>query len=389
MQAGDVLNLKGRTGFMHKLLRVGSASTVWKMLLMFLFSGVTFGATGLGAMLLMILLSSTHLGKDASAKHGISVSESSRLGGLAIAIVVIIYIAGLSAISPYTPGLMRNDDFLYLWGAVFFCCSLGFAEDIKPDFLTPTLRLMAKFAVFGALFWLAPTFIPKSLGISVIDFLLSVPFLGWALVTVFAVGFINALNMADGANGLVPGIALASFAVFFAEYGRPMDGALLFACSIFFFFNVISGWYFLGDTGSYGLGAVLLGYGLLGVVDGHFSAGFMAALFCYPCTDFLVSVTRRWRAGRSPFSADNGHLHNRLHQFIKVRVKSGVMANSITGLVVSGSTSGVVLCAYLADVLPSDSELWYLLFAAQVLLYLTTLRYLTSIQPKTQYADPA
>ena len=67
----------------------------------------------------------------------------------------------------------------------------------------------------------------------------------------------------------------------------------------------------------------------------------------------------------------------------------GVMANSLTGLVVSGSTSGVVLCAYLADVLPSDSELWYLLFAAQVLLYLTTLRYLTSIQPKTQYADPA
>ena len=382
-------NTKESTGFLGRITRGGSASTAWKILLMLLFSGVTFGVTGLGAMLLMILLSGTHFGKDPSAKHGISVTESSRLGGLAIVIVVMIYMAGLSVISPYTPGLMRSDTFLYLWGAVVVCCSLGFVEDIKPDFLTPALRLGAKFAVFGVLFWLAPTFLMVSVDIPVIDFLLSVPFLGWALVTVFAVGFINALNMADGANGLVPGIALASFAIFFSEYGRPMDGALLFACSIFFFFNVISGWYFLGDTGSYGLGAILLGYGLLGVANGHFSAGFMAALFCYPCVDSLVSITRRWRAGRSPFSADNGHLHNRLHRFIKVRVKSAVMANSLTGLIVSGSTSGVVLCAYLADVLPSDSKLWYLLFAAQVLLYFITLIYLTSIQPKAPYAAPA
>ena len=363
-------------------------STAKKLFLMFLFAGISYGATGLGAMLLMTLLADSRLGKDASAKHGISASESSRLGGFAIAIVVIVYIAGLSLISPYTPGPIRDEDLLYLWCAIFFCCLLGFAEDIKPDFLTPMLRLGAKFVVMGALFWLSPKFIPASLGFPVIDFLITLPVLGWALVTVFAVGFINALNMADGANGLVPGIALASFGVFFMEYGRPMDGALLFACTMFFIFNVISGWYFLGDTGSYGLGAVLLGYGLLGVAEGDFSAGFMAALFCYPCIDFLVSVIRRWRAGRSPFSADNGHLHNRLHQFIKLRVNSAVMANSFTGLIISGSTSGVVLIAYLMDLLPSESDLWYLFFVAEICLYLVALKYFTSIQPKTQYADP-
>jgi len=114
----------------------------------------------------------------------------------------------------------------------------------------------------------------------------------------------------------------------------------------------------------------------------------MAALFCYPCIDFLVSVIRRWRAGRSPFSADNGHLHNRLHQFIKLRVNSAVMANSFTGLIISGSTSGVVLLAYLMDVLPPESDLWYLFFVAEISLYLVSLKYLTSIQPKTRYADP-
>ena len=383
-----MLSVNPAVRLIKNALDLWSVPTVQKLLLMFFFAGITYGATGLGAMLLMTLLANTKLGKDGSAKHGISLSESSRLGGLAIAIVVIIYIAGLSLLSPYTSGLERNESFLYIWCAVLFCCLLGFAEDVKPDFLTPSLRLGAKFAVLGALFWLSPQLIPLSIGAPVIDFLLSVPVLGWALVTVFAVGFVNALNMADGANGLVPGIALASFGVFFMEYGRPMDGALLFACSIFFIFNVISGWYFLGDAGSYGLGAILLSYGLLGVADGHFSAGFMAALFCYPCVDFLVSVIRRWRAGRSPFSADNGHLHNRLHQFIKLRVKSSVMANSFTGLIISGSTSGAVLFVYMVDLLPSGSDLWYGFFVFEVLLYLAGLKYLTSIQPKTQYADP-
>ena len=363
-------------------------STSQKLFLMFVLAGISYGATGLGAMLLMTLLANSQLGKDASSKHGISAHESSRLGGLAIAIVILIYTLGFSLISPYTPGPIRDEAFLYLWCVIFFCTALGFAEDVKPDFLTPSLRLAVKFLVMAALFGLAPKFIPSSVGISIIDSIITLPFLGWALVTVFSVGFINALNMADGANGLVPGIAVASFGVFFVEYGRPMDGALLFAFTIFFIFNVISGWYFLGDAGSYGLGTILLGYGLLGVAEGQFSAGFMAALFCYPCIDFLVSVIRRRRAGRSPFSADNGHLHNRLHQFIKLRIKSAVMANSFTGLIISGSTSGAVLIAYLMDVLPTESDLWYLFFVAEICLYLIALKYFTSIQPKTQYADP-
>jgi len=384
-----MLGLESFSGLTKQIQLACLVSTAQKLAIMFFFAALTYGVTGVGAMLLMTLLANTHLGKDGSGKHGISIAESSRLGGVAIAIIVIVYIAGLSLMSPYTSGPERDDTFLYLWCAVLFCCLLGLAEDVKPDFLTPMLRLGAKFAVLGCLFWLSPRLIPLSIGFYAVDLLLNVPIIGWALVTVFAVGFINALNMADGANGLVPGIALASFAVFFMEYGRPMDGALLFACSIFFIFNVISGWYFLGDTGSYGLGAILLSYGLLGVTDGHFSAGFMAALFCYPCVDFMVSVVRRLRAGQSPFSADNGHLHNRLHHFIKLRVKSSVMANSFTGLIISGSTSGAVLLVYLFDILPSESGLWYILFIVEVLVYLATLKYLTSIQPKTQYANPA
>jgi hypothetical protein len=65
-----------------------------------------------------------------------------------------------------------------------------------------------------------------------------------------------------------------------------------------------------------------------------------------------------------------------------------VIANSLTGLVISGSTAGFVLVVYLLDVLPPNSTLWSLVFAFEVALYLATLGYLTSIQPKTQYTDP-
>ena len=65
-----------------------------------------------------------------------------------------------------------------------------------------------------------------------------------------------------------------------------------------------------------------------------------------------------------------------------------MIANSLTGLVISVSTAGFVLMMYLLDALPPDSNLWSLVFAVEVALYLATLAYLTSIQPKTQYTDP-
>jgi hypothetical protein len=66
-------------GLKKNALGLWSVPTAQKLVLMFFFAGITFGATGLGAMLLMTLLANTNLGKDESAKHGISLSESSRL----------------------------------------------------------------------------------------------------------------------------------------------------------------------------------------------------------------------------------------------------------------------------------------------------------------------
>ena len=352
-------------------LREGRLSkTCSKIALMCLIAGVLYGLAGVGVILLMTLMSFLSVGRTVPVSHGISVVESSRLGGLAIGILFCAYVIGLTFLSHYTPGAIRLERELYLWLAILACALLGFAEDLKPDFLGPVLRLAAKFVVLGSLLWAWPELVPAKLGFIGVDALLQFPLLAWALTTVFCVGFINAFNMADGANGLVPGIAAVVCTIFFMEYGRPADGILMFICTMFLIFNVISGWFFLGDTGSYGLGAIILGYGLNGVAAGDLSIWFMVALLAYPCLDFVGSVVRRVRMGQSPFAADNGHLHNHLHQRLKLALKSKVMANSFTGLFISGCTSGLVMAGYAAGWRAANSGDWVWVFAFEFVMYL-------------------
>ena len=349
----------------------------------------TFGLAGVGTILLMRLFSYLAAGRDLASTHGISAVESSRLGGLAIMLIVAFYALGAMLLTDYTPGVVRSNQELALWSALFFCAILGLIEDFKADFLSPLLRLLSKFLVFGLLLWFWPSFIPESVGLPVLDQLLAVPMIAWASATVFFVGFINAFNMSDGANGLVPGIATVAFTVFFIEYGRPIEGLLFFACSMFLIFNVISGWFFLGDMGSYGLGAAIAAYGLNGVAMGDFSASFMAALLAYPCLDFVSSIIRRLAAKRSPFSADNDHLHNRLHWQLQKHVRSRVVANSLTGLLISGSSSGIVLFGYITAWRPAISDDWIFLFALQVVLYGVVFRLAGRARPTTQFSEAA
>ena len=69
----------------------------------------------------------------------------------------------------------------------------------------------------------------------------------------------------------MPDIASVVCTILIMEYGLPADGILMFICMMFLIFNVISGWFFLRDTGSYGLGAIILGYDLSGVAAENFS----------------------------------------------------------------------------------------------------------------------
>ena len=340
-----------------------------KILLMCTTATLAFGLYGLATITFMVLLSRQILGKDSQDKHGINLSESSRLGGLAITLLVLTYMAGLTILTPFIPTALHSDIDLGVWLVVLVCTALGATEDFSTDFLTPLLRLFLKFVVFGFFYWQFPEAIPESIGMPLLDYAFGVPAFAWCVSVLFCVGFINAFNMADGANGLIPGIAGIWAVIFYLENGLPIEAVLLFCIAIFLIVNVISGWFFLGDAGSYGIGALVALTGLRGVADGDFTAWFMASLLVYPCVDFIVSILRRLRQRRSPFMPDNDHLHNWLYRYFSSRIRSQVLANSLTGLSISIGTSGLVFLIYIQGWLAITSHQWLYVFGAQCLAY--------------------
>ena len=245
---------------------------------------------------------------------------------------------------------------------------LGLSEDLKTDLLSPLVRLAAQLVFMGGILFATDGSIPDSLGLPVFDCLLSIPLVSWIICAISAVVFVNAVNLAEGANGLIPGITFAVFFVFASEIGRMFEVGYMSACAIFLVFNVISGRFFLGRMGSYGLGAAVVLYGLWFVSKGAIPAAFLACLLAYPCLDLLMSIFRRLSGGRSPFSPDNEHLHNRLFRQAKRRIDNPILANSLAGLLISGATSGIAVLAYLQVWWPVVGNGWFVLFSAKVVL---------------------
>ena len=112
-------------------------------------------------------------------------------------------------------------------------------------------------------------------------------------------------------------------------------------------------------------------WGLVALDRDLMSLSFLAALYFYPCVDFVVSIGRRLRSGQSITAPDNDHLHNRVHTLYKRRFKSKNMANSATGLSIAGMSSGLVLCLYVLDTISLDSHHWVFVFITQCVIYAT------------------
>ena len=354
---------------MDKNLFVLTEKDLIKLSAMLLLAVIFFGLTGLVMMLTLQLLTRQSYAHESVDKHGISQVSASRMGGAAVAVMTfgLLVMGVYSGLIGAEIGPLGVDNFV--WLTVICCMGLGLVEDLKNDYLAPRVRLYAEFAIFGVMVAVTPQFIPLDLGIWGLDAVMALPVIGFVLTVMFCVGFINAVNMADGANGLMPGILTISFSLFYAETGSLVHAALMTSCGLFTIFNVISGRLFLGDTGSYGLGAILVISGLYFYERGVFSASFLAVLLAYPCIDFLMTLARRSWQGRSIFLPDNDHLHNRLYFQLHKRLGSAMLANSLTGGAVVASTSGVALMGTLWNWLPVTSSQWAAVFGAQCLAY--------------------
>jgi UDP-GlcNAc:undecaprenyl-phosphate GlcNAc-1-phosphate transferase len=141
------------------------------------------------------------------------------------------------------------------------------------------------------------------------------------LTVVFLVGITNAINLADGLDGLAGGttfLCLGALAMLSHSSGQFVTAALslAFAGAILGFlrFNTFPAIVFMGDAGSQLLGFAVGVLSLRATQSGTsaLSAAIPVLLLALPILDTLSVMVQRVSEGRSPFSPDKNHIHHKL-----------------------------------------------------------------------------
>jgi UDP-GlcNAc:undecaprenyl-phosphate GlcNAc-1-phosphate transferase len=331
------------------------------------------GAAGVVAMLLCHYML-TFGGDDSADKHGISQVTATRVGGVAIVSYMLLHLGFQYYLGAYNPSVAENA-ILLTAGAYFF---LGMYEDLQG-----TLSARARFGTMLCIALVAllssPHLILAPVGIMGLDTALGFPVTAF-LVTLICVAFIpNAFNTADGANGLVSGIALmvmSGLTLAAPPSLIPFLSAGAVGCLIFLIFNLISGRFFLGDGGAYFLGA-LCGLSVVIVSNGtDANVWWLLALIFYPVADLMYSMARRWGDGGSPLVPDNKHFHNLVFVWLDMGRSSSQTANTLCGVGIALVFSGLPLSLCMSGALATDATSWLWVVVLQWTAYLLGMRYL-------------
>ena len=209
----------------------------------------------------------------------------------------------------YTP------QFLTIWfgGLVIIIC--GILDDIFS--LNPFVKLGGQ--VLAALIVISQGIVIEHINIfgTYIQF-------GWfsiPITLIWIVGLTNAINLIDGLDGLACGVSaicatsLLVVSILHADASIMMITAILVgSCIGFLPFNSNPAKIFMGDTGAMFLGYTLSVGSVVGVFKFTAVVSFVIPIIIFglPLFDTLLAILRRVIHGKSPFSADRGHLHHKL-----------------------------------------------------------------------------
>ncbi len=251
------------------------------------------------------------------------------------------------------PSLGGVGIFLSFWILVFLLCNpidevniipilfgslllffVSLWDDLQP--INPIIRLVVQWCSASIAFYELGNFTVYSVLLNPDLF----PLIGQYLFTVFLfLLLINAYNLIDGINGLSGSLGLVStlsFTLLFALQGQLIWSMISFIMAggllAFLKFNFNKASIFMGDNGSTFLGFMLAvfvikysNYGIVSVSTYHLwvTAGTLVAI---PVLDLIRVTVLRMAGGKSPFSADQTHIHHLLikggcsHQFSSVLI---------------------------------------------------------------------
>jgi UDP-GlcNAc:undecaprenyl-phosphate GlcNAc-1-phosphate transferase len=237
------------------------------------------------------------------------------VGGTAIALVTLVATAMTLLLQP-APGPSLTQHLLWFAGAVAMLYLIGFADDRFA--LSPVIRLAMAIAMLVLVVTYAPDFSLSLLRFSGQANILLLGVAGDAFVLLCLVGLINAVNMADGKDGIVISLALVWTVVLSFRLPptfAPILAATGTALAVMLWFNMRKR-LFLGDSGSYAISGM---FGLLAIYAYNHDFAVMraddvAVMFAIPVFDTIRLMLARKAQGRSMFEADRDHLHHHLHR---------------------------------------------------------------------------
>ena len=239
------------------------------------------------------------------------------VGGVTLTMVVIIAVIA-TIVAGADRSVAVDRDLARLALAVTAMFLIGAADDRFE--LSVRLRLLVATVVLLAAVQTVPDFAIAFLRFGRAPLLWLPGPWGVPFTLLCLVGLLNAVNMADGKNGIVIGLALiwsAFLLIHLPPTFAPLMAAGAAALAVLFAFN-LQGRLFMGDGGSYAVSAL---FGLLAVYAynhdfAHVGADDVALLFAVPVCDTLRLLAGRAIARRSPFAGGRDHLHHYLHAWI-------------------------------------------------------------------------
>lgn len=279
-----------------------------------------------------------------------------RGGGLAVVLGLLVGLLLAGTLLPQQQPLAG------LAAAVISFGLVGLAEDLRGVSPLPRLglQLLAAAVTAAALLPHLPSGLPGWLP----GWLLAVVVVGWL------VGYANVFNFMDGINGIsasqaiVAGIGYAALGAHLHAVPLEVGGLLAAAAGAGFLpWNFPHARVFLGDTGSYPLGALLAALAVLTLRAGAPIEAAAAPLALY-LVDTSVTLVRRIRAGEVWYLPHRAHTYQRLVRLGGTHQQVTALTAALTAVLIglgAASLTGDVTLRGLADAVGLALLLGYLL----------------------------
>lgn len=229
-------------------------------------------------------------------------------GGIAMAlgffVPVVMWVHG----DAYVRALLIGTGIIVIFGLLDDFKNLGYRTKFCGQFLAALIVIL-----YGRLEI-------TSMGMLLPDGLILPHWIAVPLTLVVIVGVTNAINLADGLDGLAGGLTILIFICLaylaYRSGNAPiviMSVAVVGAIFGFLRFNTYPANIFMGDTGSQFLGFLAITLSLK-LTQGHtpLSPFVPLLLLGFPILDTLAVMTERISRGKSPFMADKNHFHHKL-----------------------------------------------------------------------------